>query len=229
MSSLVAEKVHVKQKSIKTFDYPFQPRATSWYIRPIEIFVAFVALLVTLPIMAVVAVIIKIDSPGPALFFQQRLGTRAKPFRFVKFRTLYSDAKERFPELYAYEYSKSELEELFFKVEEDPRVTKVGQWLRRSTLDELPNFWCLLTGEMALVGPRPEIPEMLRYYEGDMLKKYQVRPGITGLAQVSGRGRLDFYETVQLDVYYAENRSFLLDCKIVFLTIRGVLLRDGAF
>jgi len=82
---------------------------------------------------------------------------------------------------------------------------------------------------MAFVGPRPEIPEMLCYYEGDMLRKFQVRPGITGMAQVSGRGRLGFYETVAIDVEYVENRSFLLDCKIVLLTLKGVLFRDGAF
>jgi lipopolysaccharide/colanic/teichoic acid biosynthesis glycosyltransferase len=114
------------------------------------------------------------------------MGINRKPFRFVKFRTLYADARQRFPKLYSYQYTAEELEQLKFKVEDDPRVTPQGRWMRRSTLDELPNFWNVLTGDMALVGPRPEIPEMLRYYHGDMLLKFTVRPGITGMAQISG-------------------------------------------
>lgn len=200
-----------------------------WYVRFFEITIGCTILLIFAPIMLLEAIIIRLDSPGPALFFQKRLGAGAKTFWFVKFRTLFYDAKERHPDLYAYRYSEEELKALHFKVEEDPRVTRAGDWLRKSTLDELPNFWCLVTGKMAFVGPRPEIPEMLCYYEGDMLRKFQVRPGITGMAQVSGRGRLGFYETVAIDVEYVENRSFLLDCKIVLLTLKGVLFRDGAF
>ena len=229
MSDSAVDQIRISGDSYKQFDYPHQTKPINLVIRLFEIAIALVALAFSLPIMLLVALIIKLDSPGPALFFQRRVGSGAESFWFVKFRTLYADAKERFPELYAYQYSDDELNDLSFKVKNDPRVTDAGKWLRKSTLDELPNFWCLLTGKIALVGPRPEIPEMLQYYKGDMLKKFQVRPGITGLAQVSGRGRLGFYETVDLDVEYVENRSFLLDCKIVFLTIRGVLLRDGAF
>ena len=112
---------------------------------------------------------------------------------------------------------------------EDPRVTKEGDWMRRTTLDELPNFWNVLTGEMALVGPRPEIPEMLPYYRGEMLLKFSVRPGITGLAQISGRGRLSFRETVALDVKYVKQRSFWMDAKILLLTVYKIVVRDGAF
>jgi lipopolysaccharide/colanic/teichoic acid biosynthesis glycosyltransferase len=108
-------------------------------------------------------------------------------------------------------------------------VTPQGHWLRKSTLDELPNFWNVLTGRMALVGPRPEIPEMLPYYGGDMLLKFTVRPGITGLAQISGRGRLGFHETVALDVEYVRRRSLTLDLKIILLTIQKIVTRDGAF
>jgi lipopolysaccharide/colanic/teichoic acid biosynthesis glycosyltransferase len=150
-------------------------------------------------------------------------------FRFVKFRTLYADAKTRFPHLYAYKYSSEELKGLRFKVENDPRVTRVGQWLRKSSLDELPNLWNVVTGDMALVGPRPEIPEMLPYYQGEMLKKFTVRPGVTGLAQTSGRGRLGFYETVDLDVEYVHLRCALLDIRLLLRTVRMVVLRDGAF
>lgn len=197
--------------------------------RGMEIVTASVGLVLTLPVMLLIAAIIKLGTPGPALFFQTRLGRGGRTFRFVKFRTLYADARQRFPELYRYQYNRQQLEELKFKVENDPRVTPQGQWLRKSTLDELPNLWNVLTGEMSLVGPRPEIPEMLCYYEGEMREKFDVRPGVTGLAQVSGRGRLGFYETVELDLKYVRTRSIRGDFVILLKTIRGVLLRDGAF
>ncbi|MEQ1848165.1 MAG: sugar transferase, partial [Nitrospira sp.] len=128
-----------------------------------------------------------------------------------------------------YRYSPNELLDLKFKNDNDPRVTPQGRWLRRLSVDELPNFWNVLTGDMALVGPRPEIPEMLPYYKGEMLEKFLVRPGVTGLAQISGRGRLGFYETVDLDVSYVRNRSFLLDLRIMARTVALIILRDGAF
>ena len=197
--------------------------------RLLEIVVASIALLVTSPLMLLTALVIKFGTPGPALFRQDRVGANFKLFRFVKFRTLYADARKRFPELYAYRYDDEQLKALKFKVEDDPRVTPQGKWLRRSTMDELPNFWNVLTGDMALVGPRPEIPEMLPYYRGNMLLKFSVRPGITGLAQISGRGRLGFHETVEYDVEYVRRRSFAFDVKILFRTLWLILVRDGAF
>lgn len=198
-------------------------------LRLFEVVVAATVLVVTSPIILLEAIYIRMGTPGPALFLQKRIGINRQPFTFVKFRTLYVDARERFPELYAYSYDNEELEALRFKVEEDPRVTPQGSWLRRLTLDELPNFWCVLTGDMALVGPRPEIPEMLQYYRGEELKIFSVRPGITGLAQISGRGRLTFHETLKYDLEYVENRSFWLDIKILWLTLVKVARSDGAF
>jgi len=208
--------------------FPGAPAVSFWQ-RAVEISVAVIALLLFLPVMLIEAIIIRLDTPGPALFRQQRVGLNRKPFTFVKFRTLFNDARERFPELYRYQYTAEQLPELYFKVFPDPRVTPQGRWLRKTSLDELPNFWNLLTGEMALVGPRPEIPEMLPYYKGRMLHKFRVRPGITGLAQISGRGRLTFYETVEYDVQYALNRTFWLDVKIVLKTLWLICVRDGAF
>jgi lipopolysaccharide/colanic/teichoic acid biosynthesis glycosyltransferase len=197
--------------------------------RVIECFIAFFALLLTSPILLLMALVVRLGTPGPVLFFQQRVGADRKLFRFVKFRTLYADARVRFPQLYAYQYTAEDLEGLKFKVVNDPRVTPQGVWMRKSTMDELPNFWNVLTGDMALVGPRPEIPEMLPYYTGDMLRKFDVRPGITGLAQTAGRGRLGFHETVALDVKYVRERSFLLDARILGTTIVKMITRDGAF
>ena len=198
-------------------------------VRAVEIVVAATILVLTSPVLLLLAFLIRRGTPGPAFFFQPRLGKDCAHFRFVKFRTLYADARLRFPGLYAYKYSPEELATLKFKIVHDPRVTPQGEWMRKSTLDELPNFWNVLTGEMALVGPRPEIPEMLPYYTGEMRKKFSVRPGVTGLAQISGRGRLGFYETVDLDLEYVRTRSLTMDTKVLALTAFKMVTRDGAF
>jgi lipopolysaccharide/colanic/teichoic acid biosynthesis glycosyltransferase len=191
--------------------------------------VAATLLVLTTPVMLLVAFIIWCDSPGPVLFRHPRVGVRGRLFGFTKFRTLYVDAKQRWPELYAYQYSPEQVDRLHFKIQNDPRVTRVGRWLRKSTLDELPNLWHVLTGEMALVGPRPEIPEMLPYYDARGLLKFSVRPGVTGLAQVRGRGILSFRDTVKYDVEYVEQRSLWLDVRILFATLYRTIRRDGAF
>jgi lipopolysaccharide/colanic/teichoic acid biosynthesis glycosyltransferase len=224
-----------------------EERAGAWYIlrhlyprygkseriplawRMLECVIALCMLILTAPIMLALAVAVAMDSPGNPLFRQYRIGRGGKLFRFIKFRTLYADARQKFPHLYAYRYTAEEIEHLCFKVTNDPRVTRLGCWLRRSTLDELPNFWHVLTGDMALVGPRPEIPEMLPYYPEETLLKFSVRPGITGLAQISGRGRLRFLETARLDVEYVRRRSAALDVKIMLRTLYLILRQDGAF
>jgi lipopolysaccharide/colanic/teichoic acid biosynthesis glycosyltransferase len=198
-------------------------------VRGMEIVIAASVLILTSPILLLMAVLIRRGTPGPALFSQKRIGAGEELFRFVKFRTLYADARTQWPELYQYSYTNEQIAALRFKIEQDPRVTPQGSWMRKSTLDELPNFWNVLTGDMALVGPRPEIPEMLPYYDGQTRLKFTVRPGITGLAQISGRGRLGFHETVRLDNEYVRNRSFLLDMKILTLTVVKIITRDGAF
>jgi lipopolysaccharide/colanic/teichoic acid biosynthesis glycosyltransferase len=197
--------------------------------RVAEMVVAAVLLLLTAPVIAAVAVVVKLDSPGPAIFRQARVGRHGRMFRFAKFRTLYADARLRWPDLYAYNYSAEQIAALHFKLRDDPRVTRVGHWLRKSTLDELPNLWNVLTGDVALVGPRPEIPEMLPYYDDDGLAKFSVRPGVTGLAQIRGRGDLSFVDTVAYDVEYVRTRSWRLDLEILLTTFRCTILRRGAF
>jgi lipopolysaccharide/colanic/teichoic acid biosynthesis glycosyltransferase len=197
--------------------------------RAVEIVLASAGLILTLPVMVVLAIIVRLDSPGPVIFRQIRVGRHGRLFRFAKFRTLYVDARERWPELYAYRYTADEVAELYFKMKDDPRVTRVGRWLRKSTLDELPNLWNVLVGDVALVGPRPEIPEMLPYYDNEGLDKFSVRPGVTGLAQVRGRGELSFRDTVDFDVEYVRTRSARLDAEIVARTLLCTLLRKGAF
>lgn len=237
---------------------PFYEIAARILYRIIEIAVSIVALIVTLPIMIAVAVIIKLDSPGPALFFQERcsrsrkvkgseiadsdlfsVGTahfdpdslywKPKTFKFVKFRTMYDDARERFPDLYDYRYTPEQIETITYKSENDPRVTKAGKWLRKSTLDELPNLWNVITGDIRLVGPRPEVFEMLPNYKEDQLRKFTVKAGITGLSQINGRGNISIQQHLQYDLEYIEKKSVFLDIKILFITFWKVITSYGAF
>ena len=208
------------------------------------------ACIITLPFMAIIALIIKLDSPGPVIFKQTRIGLdrrsgkgkppkgirdarkhdlKGRPFTFYKFRTMKVNARELYPELYRYKYTEAELKEFKFKLENDPRLTRVGRWLRKTSLDELPNFINVIKGDIALVGPRPEIPELSRYYTREQARKFSVKPGVTGLAQVCGRGDLKFHETIKYDIEYVRNKNFLYDMKLLFKTIIAVILRKGAF
>jgi lipopolysaccharide/colanic/teichoic acid biosynthesis glycosyltransferase len=223
-------------------------------LRPVDVVVSLIAIIVSLPVMAVIALIIKIDSPGPAIFKQIRVGKDrrrnghqisgnsqnpnpqrrtedlgGRPFTFYKFRTMQVDAKEKFPELYHYEYSVDEIKSLYFKIPEDPRLTRFGRRLRKTTLDEFPNFINVLKGDMSLIGPRPDIPEMVKYYEDRQKIKFQVKPGVTGLAQVNGRGLLSFQETLKLDLEYVENNSWWMNVKVLLKTIKVSIQRIGAF
>jgi lipopolysaccharide/colanic/teichoic acid biosynthesis glycosyltransferase len=213
--------------AIEGFSFPTQTAAL--YVRLYEIAFSLLALGILWPLIVIQWIWIRIGTPGPGLFFQDRVGINAVPFKFVKLRTMYVDARQRWPQLYAYRYTADDLEHLRFKVERDPRVTPQGSLLRKISIDELPNFWNVIKGDMALVGPRPEIPEMLPYYTAEMMLKFSVRPGVTGLAQVSGRGRLSFFRTVELDCEYVRTRSLALDLQIIWKTVMMILVRDGAF
>jgi lipopolysaccharide/colanic/teichoic acid biosynthesis glycosyltransferase len=197
--------------------------------RTAEFMLALSALILMTPILLIVAVLIRLESRGPALFRQARVGRGGRLFTFVKFRTFWNDAPQRFPQLYDYRFSDDEIERFSFKTPDDPRATRVGRWLRRTTIDELPNFWNVLTGDMTLVGPRPELPEMLPYYADEHLIKFSVKPGLTGLAQTSGRGHLRFREAAELDAQYVRSRNLKSDLRILWRTIAIVMRREGAF
>lgn len=227
---------------------PYDSTVAVVFRRSLDIAVSSLALTVGAPIMLLLAIIIRLDSPGPVIFRQVRMtrdrrqacgqapraGDRrkrqyaGKPFVFYKFRTMYADARERFPELYAYQYSDEEIRTMRFKVDDDPRITRVGRFLRKTSLDELPNFYNVLKGDMTLVGPRPEIPEMSPYYSRDQLKKFKVMAGLTGPAQVCGRGDLTFQETAKIDAAYASRQSLWQDMKILAKTVKAVFLGVGA-
>ena len=197
--------------------------------RLMDIVVSGIGLIVFAPVMAAVAIIIRLGTPGPILFRQQRLGKGGKPFTFIKFRSLYADARERFPDMYAYTWSDDHFKSLVFKAPNDPRITPQGRWLRATSLDELPNLWNVLKGDMALVGPRPDILEFLPYNRGEMLRRYSVLPGVTGLAHVSGRSNLSVMESVAYDLEYVDRRSFWFDLEIMIRTVLAVLVHRGAF
>jgi lipopolysaccharide/colanic/teichoic acid biosynthesis glycosyltransferase len=150
-------------------------------------------------------------------------------FTLVKLRTMYADARTRFPAYYAYRFSQENFHSQLPTIRDDPRVTRAGRLLRRLSIDELPNLWSVVKGDMALVGPRPEAPEVLQYYTPEEMVKFTLKPGITGLAQIGGRGLLNWGETIALDLEYVRTRSVSLDLKIIMLTILRVVTRHGAF
>jgi len=139
------------------------------------------------------------------------------------------NAKGKYPYFYQYKYTKKEIGTMRFKLLDDPRLTKFGKYLRKTSLDELPNLINVIQGKMSLIGPRPEIPEMLRYYRKDQMAKFLVKPGITGYAQVNGRGLLTFQETISFDLKYVLEQSFLTDMKILIKTVGVVIKGLGAF
>jgi lipopolysaccharide/colanic/teichoic acid biosynthesis glycosyltransferase len=216
------ERALARRRGHATIRYHFAKRA-------VDLLIAVPALLISAPFIAIIAVLIRLDSPGPVFFRQLRVGQDGKLFAFYKFRTMWVDARARFPELYAYRYSADEIRSMYFKLPNDPRLTHFGRVLRKTTLDELPNFWNVVRGDMSLVGPRPEIPEMVPYYHEEQLGKFAVKPGITGLAQVSGRGLLRFQETIACDLEYCAQQSLGFDVLILFRTLLTVCCRVGAF
>jgi exopolysaccharide biosynthesis polyprenyl glycosylphosphotransferase len=186
---------------------------------------AGLALVVLLPFLVGIAVLIKLDSPGPVFYLQPRLTRHGRRFRIIKFRSMHVDADQRLEEL----RRKSEVTGPIFKMKNDPRVTRVGRLLRKLSLDEIPQFINVLQGHLSLVGPRPPIPEEVEKYEPWQLLRLDVLAGITGLWQVSGRSNIDFEEMVLLDLYYIENWSLLLDLEILLDTLPTVFLGRGAY
>ena len=186
--------------------------------------IAALLLLVLVPLLLVVALAIKLDSRGPVFFRQTRVGRGGRPFQLWKFRSMVVNAEALHPGA-----GGSDADGVLFKARHDPRVTRVGALLRRVSLDELPQLFNVLTASMSLVGPRPALPGEVAQYPPRMYRRLAVRPGITGLWQVSGRSDLSWEDTIHLDTYYADNRSFSLDLKILWRTPGAVFGRRGAY
>lgn len=183
------------------------------------------ALLVAMPLVAVAAILVKADSQGPAFFRQTRAGLDCRPFTMYKLRTMVADAELRREELLAH----SDRDGLTFKMRRDPRVTRAGALLRRYSIDELPQLWNVVRGDMSLVGPRPPLLLEVDQYHDEMHRRLRVRPGLTGLWQVSGRANLSWEASVRLDLRYVDNWSLALDLQILWRTARAVLQGSGAY
>lgn len=186
---------------------------------------AAAALLITWPLLLITAIAIKLDSPGPVFFRQERVGKNQRTFTCLKFRSMVVNAEELQDELIDLNQAEGPL----FKISDDPRVTRVGKWIRKFSIDELPQIFNVLAGHMSLVGPRPPVPREVKEYKFWQTQRLNVKPGITGLWQVSGRSDLPFDEMVKLDLYYIETWSLWQDFKIILRTFSAILSSNGAY
>ena len=193
--------------------------------RGLDVVVAALALVLAAPLMLLTAAAIRLDSPGPVLFRQIRVGYRGRTFGCYKFRSMHIDAERRKAELLGL----NEADGPVFKMKGDPRITRVGRVIRKLSIDELPQLLNVLRGEMSLVGPRPALPGEVAQYDVDQLGRLQVTPGITGLQQISGRSDLSFKRWVELDLQYIAEQSLWRDIEILLRTIPAVLLGKGAY
>jgi lipopolysaccharide/colanic/teichoic acid biosynthesis glycosyltransferase len=209
-----------------------RPRpATSLARRALDVSVAGTVLLAMVPLIALAAIAVRLSSPGPVLFRQRRLGRHMQPFTVLKFRTMRADADSALHRDYVRSLIGTQPPEdapdNLYKLVIDPRVTRVGRFLRSWSLDEVPQLWNVLRGEMSLVGPRPVIEYEVEQYPDWYLRRFAVKPGLTGLWQVSGRNEKTYEEMVRFDIEYAERRSLWLDLRILARTALVVMRRQG--
>jgi len=207
---------------IKELNLSPQARAAK---RLIDILATVLIMIPAIPLGAIIALLIRLDSPGPIFFSQTRIGQHGKPFKIVKFRSMKVGAEEEREAL----KDQNEASGPLFKIKDDPRRTRIGKWIRRTSMDELPQLLNVLRGEMSVIGPRPALPEEVEKYEAWQKQRLEVLPGISGLPQISGRSDLTFDEMCLLDIYYIENWSLSLDLTIMARTIPHVLLGRGAY
>lgn len=197
----------------------------AFFKRVIDILGALISILLFAPLMIVAALLIKLDSPGPVLFIQERVGDKGMTFKILKLRTMVRNAEELLDEM----LDLDQLEEPVFKIRDDPRVTPVGRFLRRWSIDELPQLFNVLQGDMSLVGPRPEEVRVVRYYDGWQRQRLLAKPGITGPVQISGRGDLSLEDRVRLEVDYIRHYAPRRDLEILLKTIPAVIRGDGSY
>ena len=229
LTDVAGPRIHTQQLAGLPLIHVATPRFTrakKIVKRCIDIAGSLTALILLFPVMLVLGILVKAHDGGPAFFAQERVGIDGTRFKMLKFRSMYTDAEERKAALLAANESDGGV---LFKMKDDPRVTKPGKWMRRYSLDELPQFINVLNGSMSLVGPRPPLASEVDKYEQHVYRRLRVRPGITGLWQVSGRSNLDWNQTVRLDLYYVENWSPVQDMVIMLRTVRAVFASDGAY
>ena len=201
------------------FEYKYEnERKSDFYKfckRGIDVIVAGVGLILLSPIITIVACAIKLTSKGPIFFLQKRVGKNGELFNMYKFRSMVVNAEELKEKL----KHKNEMSGPMFKMKDDPRVTKVGKFIRKTSLDELPQLWNVLKGDMSLVGPRPSLPKEVEQFDSWMFKRLTVRPGLTCYWQVSGRNNIDFEDWMKLDIRYVKERNLWIDIKLICKTV----------
>ncbi|UNK21163.1 sugar transferase [Paenibacillus sp. N3/727] len=194
--------------------------------RVMDCILALIGLVVLSPLFFIVSILIKLEDPkGSVFFYQTRIGKDEKPFRMYKFRSMVSNAEELLEEL----LSRNEVGGAMFKMKDDPRITRIGKWIRKTSIDELPQLWNVIRGEMSLVGPRPALPREVQLYSSYDKLRLRISPGCTGLWQVSGRSNLSFDEMLELDLEYIERRGLWLDFKLILRTIKIIVLPNSAY
>lgn len=208
-------------------DLPRSRDALRWSKRLFDIVASAAILLVAAPLLAGIALVVKLADGGPVIFRQVRVGRDGEEFEFLKFRSMVPDAERRLESMEGTARDRGNA--VLFKMADDPRITRPGRFLRRYSLDELPQLFNVLRGDMSLVGPRPALPREVQAYDLDAIRRLDVRPGITGLWQVSGRSDLSWTETVRLDLFYVDNWSFTQDVQILVRTVRAVVAPTGAY
>lgn len=194
--------------------------------RALDLFMATVILIILMPVFAILVVVIRTASSGPILFRQTRIGQHGKEFTLLKFRTMFDGSDARVPSLAGMNHM---ADGPLFKIRDDPRVTAAGRWMRKYSLDELPQLFNVLAGSMSLVGPRPALPHETETYSDNVRRRLTVKPGITGLWQVSGRCDLSWEQSVRLDIRYVETWNFFVDVWILLRTIPAVISGRGAY
>lgn len=194
--------------------------------RLLDFMLALIGLMILSPFLLIISILIKLDDPkASVLFYQTRIGKGGKPFRMFKFRSMVSNAEEMLEEL----LDQNEVSGAMFKMKNDPRVTRIGKWIRKTSIDELPQLWNVIRGEMSLVGPRPALPREVELYSNLDKLRLKVSPGCTGLWQVSGRSNLSFDQMIALDLEYIERRGLWLDVKLIFRTIKIMIFPNSAY
>jgi exopolysaccharide biosynthesis polyprenyl glycosylphosphotransferase len=193
--------------------------------RVFDILIASIALILLLPLFLLIAVLVRLSSPGPIIYRSERIGLCGAPFQFPKFRSMYTDSDTKLQQL----MTENEKDGPIFKIKKDPRITPVGRFLRKYSLDELPQFISVIRGEMSLVGPRPPIRREVEQYDEVAMRRLTVKPGITCYWQVMGRSDLTFDEWMELDNQYINEMSFLVDLSIVMKTPMAVIRGRGAY
>lgn len=219
IATAIHKPIHVARVGRASIRYPAIKRA-------LDITASAIGLVLLSPLFLLLALVIRLDSPGPLLFSQTRVGERGREFRCWKFRSMHVDAQQRREAL---EESNEMRGGTTFKIKNDPRITRLGRFIRKASIDELPQLWNVLNGDMSLVGPRPPLPAEVARYSLRAWQRLAVKPGITCIWQVNGRSDLPFEEQLRLDLRYIRDRSMWLDLKLLLQTIPAVLLARGAY